>query len=499
MNRYGFLKMGKLDNFGPVYLINLKDHEHRLANAKSEFAKYNISDYTIIEAVDGRKSDLSEIIDGKYPNLKPSEIGCIASHIKAMKHWLDTSDSEYAVIMEDDFSFDTVESWSFDWDDVINSLPKSAEIVQLIMIKNEPLKFNLHKKEKYESVNLKTYEWSTACYIIKRSYAKSLVKIHTSKDKYVFKNHGFGNQAADVILYSLGNAYCMPIFTHILDAKNSINGEHNSFHTKSKTSIDTWWKINGKKQDKSKLFNINENIISKSTGQKACFTIFHVEKDTPEMEKRNVLVRRAKAVLKDDFEELNTPTIIMKTKEDVQTFYKSSDIRIDPKGFEGNGWKAGELGIWASNYTAWKNFVDSDYDYIILMEDDIVLSKDFNKKLKHYISELPNDWDAFTAFVPRTGNVRYNKNNKNLFIDKKNVCRVYQSWSCLCYVVSKKGAVKILEEVKTPVSSPIDHYLFYHKGIDVYTIKMEKPNICEIYPTSSTVQSADKQDMTGYV
>jgi GR25 family glycosyltransferase involved in LPS biosynthesis len=491
--------MGSLDNFGPAYLINLKDHKDRLSNAKSEFDKYNISDYTVIEAVDGRSSDLSEILDGKYPNLKSSEIGCLASHIKALKHWLDTSDSEYAIIIEDDFSFDTVPYWNFSWDDVVNNIPKNADIVQFIMIKNDPLIFNLHKKEKYSKINVKTYEWSTACYLIKREYAKTLVGLHYKNGKYVLNSYGFSNQAADVILYSLGNAYCMPIFTHILDAKNSINKEHNIFHTKSKTNIDKWWKNNGKKYDNDALFNLKSNVTWNSKSGDGSFYIFHAESNDPLMDKRNILVKRAKSTLLKDFSELETPTIIMKDKEDIKKFYKKEKIKIDPKGFEGNGWKPGELGIWASNYTAWKNFLDSDYEYIILMEDDIVLNKDFNNKLSSYIKELPDDWDAFTAFVPNTGNIRYNKNNKNLFIDSKNICRVYQSWSCLCYVVSRKGAKKFIEEVSKPVSSPIDHYLFYHKDFNIYTIRLEKPSICEIYPSSSTVQSAKKEDMTGWV
>jgi len=149
--------MNKLDNFGPVYLINLKDHKHRLKNAEQEFAKYNVSNYTIIDAVDGRNNDLSNIVSGKYPNLKPSEIGCIASHIKALNHWLNTSDSEYAIIMEDDFSFDTVKYWQWDWNYVVKNIPKSAEIIQLIMIQNEPIKFNLHKKEQYNHKNKSHY------------------------------------------------------------------------------------------------------------------------------------------------------------------------------------------------------------------------------------------------------------------------------------------------------------------------------------------------------
>ena len=491
--------MGKLKDFGPVYLINLKDHTHRLRNAKKEFAKYGVTDYTVIEAVDGRNSDLSKIIDGEYPNLRSSEIGCITSHIKALKHWLDTSDSEYAIIMEDDFSFDTVQYWNWDWNYVMDNIPKNAEIIQMVMIKNNPINFAMHKKERFDLNNIMNYSWSTACYLIKRSYAKSLVDIHYVKGKYKLESYGFKNQAADVILYNLGNAYSMPLFSHILDAKNSINKDHDEFHTRSKFTIESWWKMNAKNYDNDQFFNTQEVLTTKPRGSKGCFKIFHAEEDSPIMGKRNILTKRAKDKLVKDFDEFDTPTIMIRNVDDVKKFYKDAKIKIDPLGHFGTGWKPGELGIWASNYKAWENFAKSDYDYIILMEDDIQLLGSFNEKLIKYIDDMPDDWDVFTAYIPSFGNERYGKDRKDLFVGKDNICRVYQSWSCLCYVVSKKGAKKLLKQIQSTVKSPIDHYLFYNKNLSVYTMKMEKGNICDIYRTESTVQTAERFDMTNYL
>jgi GR25 family glycosyltransferase involved in LPS biosynthesis len=491
--------MDKLNDFGPVYLINLKDHSHRLDSAKKQFKKYGVRDYTIIEAIDGRTNDLSDIIDGKYPKLRPSEIGCIASHIKALKYWLETSDSEYAIIMEDDFSFDTVVHWPFDWKYVKEHIPQRADIIQLIMIKNEPIRFNLHKKDKFNSQNKMSYEWSTACYIIKRSYAKNLVNLHYLNNKYRLDNHGYKNQAADVILYALGNAYTMPLFTHILDSKNSINSAHDKFHMESKNNIDHWWKNKSINYTKEMFFDLNSDMLEININPSGCFKIFHDEGLDKSIGKRKVLAEKATSILKKEFDQIKTPTIIIKNFEDVKLFYKNSKLKIDPLGHFGDGWKPGELGIWASNYTAWKNFAESDYEYIVLMEDDIVLNNNFNEKLIKYINELPDDWDVFTAYTPPTGNIRYRKNKKDLWINKENICKVYQSWSCLCYVVSKKGATKLLKEVEKTVKSPIDNYLFYNDKINVYAIKMEKGNICDIYKTSSTVQNDAKYDMTGYV
>lgn len=499
MSKYGYLKMDKLKNFGPVYLINLKDHKHRLDNAKKEFKKYGVTDYTVIEAVDGRQNDLSDMVHGKYPKLKSGEIGCMMSHIKALKHWLDTSDSSYAIIMEDDFSFDTVEYWSWDWDHVINNLPPKYDIVQLVMIQNEPINFSLHKKEQFNILQKMTYSWSTACYIIKREYASILVKEHYVDGKYKLNHYGFKNQAADVILYNLGNAYSMPLFTHILDSEHAINANHNDFHTKSRNYINSWWKQNGHLYTKKQFFDLNNGLHSKRNKPKICFKIFHNEEDTYIMQKRNILTERAITQLESDFDNFDTPTIMMRDTEDISKFYKNSRIKINPNGWLEQGWKPGELGIWASNYTAWVNFSKSEYDHIILMEDDIKLTKDFAKKLSSYIDELPDDWDVFTVYIPETGNIRYKNNGKHLDIGKENVCKVYQSWSCLCYVVSKSGAKKMIEDVKTPVNRPIDHYLFYHDDLNVYAIKYGKPNICNIYRTDSTVQSAQKQNMTGYV
>lgn len=492
--------MSKLNNFGPIYIINLPDNKKRLIGMQNQLKMHKIKDYKVIEAVDGRKNDLSEIIYGEYPNLKPSEIGCIASHIKAIKYWLETSNSEYAVIMEDDCSFDTVKYWQWDWNYVINNLPKNADIIQLVMIQNDDVKFNMHKKEQFKYKKTNKYAWSTACYLIKRSYAQKIIKNLTYKNKLNFNNINLKNKAADVTLYNLGNAYSMPLFTYFMETKSAINSGHQDFHKRSKQFIDTWWKNKSHLYLKESFFDIRKGLSKKmEDADNICYNIFHVDGTSHSAQKRNILTRRAKIQLLDSFDEITTPTIIIKNFEDVKNFYCNEDIVIDPKGHKGNGWKFGELGVWASNYSAWKNFSKTKYEMLMLMEDDIKLDKNFNSKLLSYIKELPDDWDFFTVYTPSFGNVRYKSNKKDLDIGKENICKVYQSWSCLCYLVSKKGTKKLLKLVKKPVSSPIDHWLFYHQELNGYAIKLEKGNICDIYKTQSTIQSAEKYDMTGYV
>ena len=93
----------KLKGFPHIYWINLDDKEDRAKYMEEQFAYWEIEKHTRISAHDGREDDLSDLLTGKYPdNMSSGEIGCTTSHLKAMKHWLETSDSTTAIMMEDD-------------------------------------------------------------------------------------------------------------------------------------------------------------------------------------------------------------------------------------------------------------------------------------------------------------------------------------------------------------------------------------------------------------
>ena len=108
----------KLKGLPPVYCINLDGEPERWFYMETQFKYWEIENYTRISAYDGREDDLSDIIKGRYPeDMSSAEIGCTTSHLKAIKHWLDTSDSPYAIIMEDDVDLSPVKNWSFKWVD----------------------------------------------------------------------------------------------------------------------------------------------------------------------------------------------------------------------------------------------------------------------------------------------------------------------------------------------------------------------------------------------
>ena len=94
---------------------------------ENQFAYWEVEN-TRISAYDGREDDLSDILAGKYPdNMSSGEIGCVTSHLKAIKYWLENSDDEYAIMMEDDCDLEVVKH-GFTWKDWFRAAPAAWDI-----------------------------------------------------------------------------------------------------------------------------------------------------------------------------------------------------------------------------------------------------------------------------------------------------------------------------------------------------------------------------------
>jgi GR25 family glycosyltransferase involved in LPS biosynthesis len=229
-----------LKDFGPIYVINLKSKEDRLNNIKKEFNKHGVKDYTIIEAVDGSNEDLSLLVDNPSSvKISNNEIACTVSHLKTIKHWLDTSKSEYAIIIEDDLILDTVNDWQWTWNEFLSKIDLDYNMLQLSIIHNGRVNTSLHYREVRDS--------STACYLIKRSWAERLVNTYIQNDKVVFKTMLGPTAVADYLIYHEAICLAFPLFTYSLDFGSSINEEHvDTIHKKSRQEVLDFWKTKPK-------------------------------------------------------------------------------------------------------------------------------------------------------------------------------------------------------------------------------------------------------------
>ena len=167
----------KLKGLPPIYCINLDDKPDRWKFMEDQFKHWEVENYQRVSAYDGRgDNDLGEILKGRYPDQMTSgEVGCVTSHLKAMKMFLET-DAPCALMMEDDCDISTAFHWGFTWKDFYAKVPYDYDVVQLAIINPAQITVQMHKRY----VN----DFSTACYMITRHHAQKMVDLHCRGDKY---------------------------------------------------------------------------------------------------------------------------------------------------------------------------------------------------------------------------------------------------------------------------------------------------------------------------
>ena len=241
----------KLREFGPVYCINLDGQPDRWAYMEAQFKHWEIKDYHRISAHDGREDDLGSILKGKYPdNMSGGEIGCTTSHLKAIKHWMETSDSPYAIMMEDDCALDLAQCWNFTWQDALVRFPYDWDVVQLAIICTGDLHVKIHKR----FVN----NFSTACYVITRHHAEKMLRLHCRGDKYKLDNGVRPRPVADDLLYNSGNTYSIPLLHYKIELGSTIHPEHiGVFHQGNREAIENFWVTQGSKHTIDELMDLN--------------------------------------------------------------------------------------------------------------------------------------------------------------------------------------------------------------------------------------------------
>ena len=229
----------KLKNFGPLYCINLDGQPERWEYMENQFKYWEVDNYTRISAYDGRDDDLSDIIKGKYPeNMSSGEVGCTTSHLKAMKYYLETSDSPYAIMMEDDCSLDLVRFWNFKWNELYAHFPYDYDVVQLAIICTGDIHVRLHKR----FVN----DFSTACYVISRYHAEKLVRLHCRGDKYKLDQGVKPRPVADDLIYNSGNSFAIPLLVYKFELGSSIHPVHvDAYHEQNYEAQVNYWTQNG--------------------------------------------------------------------------------------------------------------------------------------------------------------------------------------------------------------------------------------------------------------
>jgi hypothetical protein len=228
-----------------------------------------------------------------------------------------------------------------------------------------------------------------------------------------------------------------------------------------------------------------------------CYKVLHLTEE--KNQSRVKCAEKIRATL--NLDELESPTILIDGIDSLKKFLSEYPLfNVDPNGYDPMhsrnspeydkekatpvGWIYQELGIWASNYLAYKDFLNSDYEYLMLFEDDVVINANFLELVDSYMRELPEDWDVFYPYSPEPP-LFYGE------VISDHLCRPYTTWSNAAYMVSKKGVKKLIDSVETEaIYMPIDwHILKQQDKYSIFTIQVGFDKGCYLSGTPSTYWS----------
>ena len=239
---------------------------------------------------------------------------------------------------------------------------------------------------------------------------------------------------------------------------------------------------------------------------KGCFYLFNIRKELTlklfESEgwdsfSRQANAKKSKAYLKNYLPELNSETIKIDSQETLEKFlFENTEFKVDPDGYDPEnfepiyrkdesaplGWKYGQIGIWASNYTAWINFLKTDYDYVMLVEDDVFFKEGSFEVFEECLSQLPADWEIYHFCVPKR-KIMFKEQPKNI---NSKISFPYINDSNACYIINRKGVSKLLEQVSEGIFLPLDWHWFKQPLFNIYATRDDIETYCDLINVQST-------------
>ena len=272
-------KMNVLENFPPVYYVTLEESVERQNLLENEFKKYGI----VATPLKSKRFDESDdVITGKYLfQLDGQTKGNVVSHLKMIKNWYESNESEYAFFCEDDLSLKTVDYWNFKWEEFIERLPDDCECVQLTCIRGN-----------FDGVYFRDRiwdDWSETAYIMNRDYAKKIIDNYCVEDTFHLELKGLDVMplGENILFTNLGKVYTFPMFVENIDIPTTNvhdreleNGQKPN-HVYSSEYVSDWWKDNGKNKTIDELMGITQN--------KKTFVIMDDEQEVIQKPKHNIV------------------------------------------------------------------------------------------------------------------------------------------------------------------------------------------------------------------
>tara|TARA_B100001093_G_scaffold96028_1_gene88056 strand:- start:1839 stop:2636 length:798 start_codon:yes stop_codon:yes gene_type:complete len=244
----------KLDGFPPVLWLNLDRYQDRQKYMVDHLEYWGVEDHTRIVGIDGKEDDPSSYLKGRVPdNMNPGEIGCVLTHLSALKYFVNQTTHNEVIIMEDDIDLSPVKHWTFTWREIRKNLPINTDTCQFTIINPNGIHLKLH----HRFIN----DFSAACYLITRHHAEKVLRCHQRGDLWKIDQNIRPRAVSEDLILDSGKAYALPILNYRLDMGSAIHEEHiDIFHKDSKKGLEEFWSSSGQDIQLQQLMELDEYV-----------------------------------------------------------------------------------------------------------------------------------------------------------------------------------------------------------------------------------------------
>ena len=221
----------------PKYYLNLERSKDRREKIENKFKKYNISNYTRINAFD--KKDIDDIKKGEingvkyineYEELKDFELAITLGHLKIIKKSYEKGE-DLAIIFEDDIDFSLYPKWKKSFTEILKEIPSDMEIFQM----SSNILYDQRKKCSYNILkrpnNSRQYGCAGAYLINRKGMKKIIDNFFRDENTIVFMKQGFlMTPCIDLGIFNYMNIYyidCNLFLLYNFENKKNTSGQEN--------------------------------------------------------------------------------------------------------------------------------------------------------------------------------------------------------------------------------------------------------------------------------
>lgn len=177
------------------------------------------------------------------------EVCLVITQIETIKNWLETTNEEYMIIMEDDHDLSMIEHMHFDWEYLMNHIPYDWDVIQFEVTNRTAIPCFLHP----------TLDRSwTGPLLINKGYAKKIMRIYYTSDNRINLNQKISSYnwtinsddpglGPDYVITKNGKGYSLPLI--YLNPNlgsydiNIMRRDHCELLQHIKDLYHKWWKI----------------------------------------------------------------------------------------------------------------------------------------------------------------------------------------------------------------------------------------------------------------